>query len=103
MFVHYLEEVNHPRASVMKGLEIKRKKLDWATNGNTTDCGIFLMRHMEKFKGLREPFEAGFSTNGSRKMKEVRKLRMKYATHILLSPSNTMKGKIEAASFIGAR
>ncbi|KAF5763999.1 putative Ulp1 protease family catalytic domain, papain-like cysteine peptidase superfamily [Helianthus annuus] len=97
MFVHYLEEVNHSKAAVIKSLEIKQRKLEWATNGNRTDCGVFLMRHMEKYMGSHVPFDVGFSLNGSRKMKEVRHLRMKYGSHILLSPSNTLKGKIQGA------
>ncbi|MFS7997474.1 putative papain-like cysteine peptidase superfamily [Helianthus anomalus] len=51
MFACYLEEVNHPRGLAIKGFEIKMKKLDWATSGNGTDYGFFLMRHMEKFRG----------------------------------------------------
>ncbi|MFS7914175.1 hypothetical protein Hanom_Chr02g00150311 [Helianthus anomalus] len=67
MFLYYLEEVNHPRGLVIKGLEIKRKKLDWAMSGNDTDCGIFLMWTWKSSGGCMGDLKMGLVQMGAGK------------------------------------
>ncbi|KAJ0798156.1 putative Ulp1 protease family catalytic domain, papain-like cysteine peptidase superfamily [Helianthus annuus] len=95
MFVQYLREVGNPRADDIEYCNIQRMPVPWATTANTTDCGIFLMRHMECYMGKNQSFNCGFSTSGARKMAEVRKLRKRYAAHILCSEVNVLLPKIK--------
>ncbi|KAI3742335.1 hypothetical protein L1987_60015 [Smallanthus sonchifolius] len=78
LFVDYLEEKKHPKTDKIA-----------ATN-------IHKMRHMERFMGLHEMFECGFSKNGRKKLTELKRLRKKMAAHILLSPANVLKEKVGA-------
>ncbi|KAJ0614128.1 putative Ulp1 protease family catalytic domain, papain-like cysteine peptidase superfamily [Helianthus annuus] len=95
MFVQYLREVGNPRADDIEYCNIQRMPVPWATTANTTDCGVFLMRHMECYMGKNQSFNCGFSTSGARKMAEVRKLRKRYAAHILCSEVNVLLPKIK--------
>jgi hypothetical protein len=100
MFVEFLKSINHPKAGKIGGAEIHRLDVEWGTAGNATDCGVFLMRHMERFMGLHVPFECNFSKHWRTKEGEINKLRSKYTAHILRSPVNTKKGEVEARAHL---
>ncbi|KAI3801836.1 hypothetical protein L1987_29953 [Smallanthus sonchifolius] len=70
-------------------------RIPWATTANALDCAIFVMRHLEKYMGATEEFNSGLSTNGPKKNKQLKILRKKYATHILLSECNKVREKIQ--------
>ena len=38
--------------------------MEWQTKENATDCGIFLMRHMETYKGDRKSWDTKFKNEG---------------------------------------
>ncbi|KAF5768730.1 hypothetical protein HanXRQr2_Chr14g0639931 [Helianthus annuus] len=67
------------------------KKLEWATSDNFNDCGVFAMRHMEMYKGSDVKFECGFSTRKDIQDMQLKNLRMKIATKLLLSEANMYK------------
>jgi len=48
-----LKEIKHKKANAIsnKNLEIILLDMPWKTNKNKTDCGVFVMRHMETYKG----------------------------------------------------
>lgn len=95
LFVKYLYQVNHPKKAELEMATITKVDIEWATKSNLHDCGVFVMRHMEKYMGEGKPFDCGFSRNGQKKLKELRRLRTKYAAYILLSDANVLKDKIE--------
>nr|GLL27285.1 uncharacterized protein LOC109155335 [Ipomoea trifida] len=39
------------KANKIQKLKLKRMKMGWRDNKNKIDCGVFLMRHMETFRG----------------------------------------------------
>lgn len=41
-------------------------KMPWQTTDNSTDCGIFLMRHMETFKGDVKNWNTDLTEEGVR-------------------------------------
>lgn len=45
--------------------------MHWRSKENTTDCGIFLMRHMETYLGKEENWDCGFQKKISSKCKCV--------------------------------
>ncbi|KAD3337886.1 hypothetical protein E3N88_33407 [Mikania micrantha] len=67
MFVRYLEKIKHAKTDEIHATKIQKVQIPWATKTNAVDCGVFLMRHMEKFMGIHEQFNCGFSTNGKKK------------------------------------
>ena len=38
--------------------------MPWQTSCNSTDCGIFVMRHMETFKGDPKKWDSGLAEEG---------------------------------------
>ena len=89
--VEYLKHVGHPAASCMVNASVTRKRLGWETTDNFIDCGVFTMRHMEAYKGSDVSFECGFSTNKAVQKMQLKNLRMKIATKLLLSDVNVYK------------
>ncbi|GJX20260.1 ulp1 protease family, C-terminal catalytic domain-containing protein [Tanacetum coccineum] len=64
------------------------------TKNNFVDCGVFVMRHMETFKGDVDC--CGFSKEGEEQIKELKDLRHKYVAKILLANCNEVKREFES-------
>ncbi|KAL8261404.1 hypothetical protein R6Q59_025453 [Mikania micrantha] len=92
IFGQYLELVGHSKSSQIQQVQPNRLRLKWSTSKNTTDCGIFLMRHMESYKGQYVPtWDCGFEAEGRKQTTQIRQLRYKYAAKLLLSDINLHK------------
>ncbi|KAK9078728.1 hypothetical protein SSX86_002785 [Deinandra increscens subsp. villosa] len=90
-FEKYLESISHPKAKSFKKSTLKRLEMDWRTENNHIDCGIFLMRHMETYLGI-DDWNCGFDKeeNGNHPML-IEDLRRKYIAKILLHDTNESK------------
>ncbi|KAI3755087.1 hypothetical protein L1987_54880 [Smallanthus sonchifolius] len=95
IFVKYLEHVKHPKTDELNAAKIKKVKIAWATTSNALDCAVFVMRHMEKYKGAKAEFNTRLSSNGPKKNKQLKILRKRYAAHILLSECNQLRQQIQ--------
>ncbi|KAJ0489482.1 putative papain-like cysteine peptidase superfamily [Helianthus annuus] len=51
VFIKYLRYVRHPKCLEFEPVIPKRLEIEWATVGNSVDCGVFAMRHMETWFG----------------------------------------------------
>ncbi|MFS7995539.1 hypothetical protein Hanom_Chr12g01119081 [Helianthus anomalus] len=51
IFSKYLKSVNYPKCGECEEVIPKRLDVEWATVGNTADCGMFAMRHVETWFG----------------------------------------------------
>ncbi|KAI3795027.1 hypothetical protein L1987_37670 [Smallanthus sonchifolius] len=98
LFLEYLERHGHPKAYEIKNAKIKKIDIPWATKQNEVDCGVFVMRHMKKYMGIKEPFICGLNSNGMKKKSQLNVLRKKYAAHILQSSANLLKEKVQAGA-----
>ena len=57
----YLKSVGHEKADDIKGITPVRMQMKWRTKDNGIDCGIFCMRHMERYDGETvEKWNCGF-------------------------------------------
>ncbi|KAL8258449.1 hypothetical protein R6Q59_030490 [Mikania micrantha] len=100
IFEEYLEHVHHPKLSELKTQVPVKLKLPWATKKNVTDCGVFVMRHMEMYMGKgAKSFDCGFSKNHFKRTSQIKTLRKKYATRILLSDANNLKHVVIERAF----
>ncbi|KAL8255146.1 hypothetical protein R6Q59_033367 [Mikania micrantha] len=88
IFVHYLERIKHAKTDEIHAANIQKVQIPWATKTNAVDCGVFLM---EKFMGIREQFNCGFSTNGKRKKYQLNMLRKKYLLQVIRLEVNTVR------------
>ncbi|KAK9080788.1 hypothetical protein SSX86_000546 [Deinandra increscens subsp. villosa] len=94
LFCGYLDNIKHPKSDKITPSSIERVAIDWATASNFCDNIIFCMRHMEKYMGRNEVFECEFASHGSTRKAQLRKLRKKYVSVIMLSDANLLKSKI---------
>ncbi|KAD3641652.1 hypothetical protein E3N88_30876 [Mikania micrantha] len=90
----YLRQWKNPKVERLLMESIQPVQLEWATTDNVTDCGIFIMRHMEMFMRSYKKFECGFKKVESQQKKQINTLRKKYASRILLSSINVHREKV---------
>ncbi|KAL8246183.1 hypothetical protein R6Q59_007399 [Mikania micrantha] len=93
VFVQYLKQIQHPKTDDINATPVQKLHLPWATKTNVVDCAVFVMRHMEKFMGVREPFNCGFSTN-EKKKSQLNLLRKRFVLHLLISEVNVLRDTI---------
>nr|GME04420.1 uncharacterized protein LOC109155335 [Ipomoea batatas] len=81
-------------------LKLKRVKMSWRDNKNKVDCGVFLMRHMETFRGqLPELWDCGLEKENK---DQLNVLRIKYLTALVMSDVNEHKARnIQQAAEFG--
>jgi len=80
----------------MKQTKVEQFKMPWRTTSNSVDCGIFLMRHMEMYKGEDEKaWSCGFAANEKSQEAQLEDLRRKYAAKILLHDINESKDLVK--------
>ncbi|KAL8227233.1 hypothetical protein R6Q57_017065, partial [Mikania cordata] len=94
VFVQYLIQIQHPKTDEIHATPVQKLHIPWATKTNTVDCVVFVMRHMEKFMGMREQFNCGFSTNGKKKKNLLNLLRKRFVLHLLRSEVNVLRDVI---------
>ena len=59
----YLEGVEHLKHEILKRLKAVRLKMLWRSSTNVTDCGIFCMRHTERYFWEGEERRSGLNPN----------------------------------------
>ncbi|KAK1363188.1 hypothetical protein POM88_038749 [Heracleum sosnowskyi] len=95
-FTRYLKEnglVN--LAKRMQKLQPSFLEMPWQSKSNSTDCGIFVMRHMETYKGDLRNWDTRFTEEGRIQDNQIIRLRVKYNNSILSSNLNEMKDEIQ--------
>lgn len=98
LFNLYIESLMHPKSRKMIRAGPVKFVMEWMTKKNYTDCGVFLMRHMETYKGEDvdgwnvdiEP-ESEYSDDQQIQLDDLRK---KYVTKILTSDMNLLKSSL---------
>ncbi|KAL1806202.1 hypothetical protein ACET3Z_029270 [Daucus carota] len=94
-FCNYISRNENPNlGSRVRKMKPRFVKMPWQTTDNSTDCGIFLMRHMETFKGDVKNWNTDLTEEGPTQDKQITRLRFKYNTAILSSHLNELKEPI---------
>ena len=95
MFEDYMLHENNPKHGNMRQSPRMTMETKCRTMNNFVDCGVFVMRHMETFKGDEHGDCCRLSEEGREQMKELCDLRRKYAVKILLADCNNAKKDFE--------
>ncbi|KAK1353755.1 hypothetical protein POM88_052120 [Heracleum sosnowskyi] len=94
-FVKYLMESKlELMANSLKNVKPNYMVMPWQTLNNYKDCGIFLMRHMETYKGDQNAWITNLKTESILQKTQLIRLRAKYAHAILASPLNEKRKQI---------
>lgn len=92
MFKQFLTIINHPRLKSFQVMKMERLEMDWQTLNNSVDCGVFLMRHMEVYRGGgSDNFPGDLEPELDGQAPQLAELRKKYVAKILLSDFNLCK------------
>ncbi|GJY13102.1 hypothetical protein Tco_0382411 [Tanacetum coccineum] len=67
MFLDYMLHVNHPKHEIMRKADFMMMTIGCNTKNNFVDCRVFVMQHMETFKGDVDC--CGFSREGEEQIK----------------------------------
>ncbi|XP_063940339.1 uncharacterized protein LOC135149228 isoform X2 [Daucus carota subsp. sativus] len=99
-FCNYIQiKGNLPLSRRIRRFKRTYLSMPWQTSCNSTDCGIFVMRHMETFKGDPKKWDSGLAEEGIIQDHQLRRLRFKYNTAILSSGLNAFhKGIVDEAA-----
>lgn len=87
LFHDYLHERKiQLKARQLMAAPIERMRMPWRNEFNTTDCGVYAMRHMETYMGTKlKEWECGLK---KRSKKQLRFLRAKFCAAILSAENN---------------
>ncbi|KAJ0476936.1 putative Ulp1 protease family catalytic domain, papain-like cysteine peptidase superfamily [Helianthus annuus] len=99
LLVLYLQNALKPTPAIQQLATsvIERKEMDWRTKNNGVDCGVFMMRHLETYKGDQKPWATGFVNEdevNNRQKAQLHLLRTRYLSKIILSEHNMHRLKI---------
>ncbi|MFS8026599.1 putative Ulp1 protease family catalytic domain, papain-like cysteine peptidase superfamily [Helianthus anomalus] len=99
VFVKYLRSIRHPKSLEFDRVIPRRVEIEWATIGNSVDCGVFAMRHMETWFGeTGEKWDSGFPCAHTQKKASLTRLRKKYACKIISSEENIWRNEVMGAA-----
>ncbi|KAL9686036.1 hypothetical protein QQ045_023491 [Rhodiola kirilowii] len=101
----YLKELGYRKSIILERCLITKPTLQWATRGNVRDIGVFLMRHMETYMGLKgkTTWKTQLGFEGQLLDRQIIKLRRLFALKILTSPVNRLTDSViaKATKFAG--
>lgn len=88
----YLTMASHLIADELRRCTPTRLSMPWRTLKNTVDSGIFMMRHMETYKGTSiNAWKCGLTAESEAQNSQLTDLRVKYVAKILLADINKHK------------
>nr|GEW50974.1 putative ribonuclease H-like domain-containing protein [Tanacetum cinerariifolium] len=93
LFLEYILLVNHTNYKKMVKAERLITPLGCSARNNFVDCGVFVMRHMETYKGDRDC--CGLSREGNEQINELIDLLRMYTVKILLADCTQVKKEFE--------
>ncbi|GJT47936.1 ulp1 protease family, C-terminal catalytic domain-containing protein [Tanacetum coccineum] len=84
MFSMHLKEVQHPRAKDVLNKKPTILRPKWGTEENNTDCGVFLMMHMENYNEENaRNWNMKFLTEEEGNRYDIIKMRIRFAAKML--------------------
>ncbi|PWA89316.1 ulp1 protease family, C-terminal catalytic domain-containing protein [Artemisia annua] len=100
LFSRYLASHKHEKASDIATKKTTLMKLKWGTKQNVIDCGVFVMMHMEQYGGKTlKNWKFDFPKEGQDQKLEIIRMRIKYATKMLMHELNIHREKINQETF----
>ena len=96
MMVHHLRQIGHLAGPMFGQIEQERIEFEWQTHHNSYDSGIFVMRHMETYMGDIRTWKSGFVAENKGQDYQIKALKKKYVTKVVMHAENTIKKEILA-------
>ena len=96
-FGRYMTEINHPRTNSVLLAKIPQKVFETTcrTRKNGVDCGVFVMRNMEHYKGENEgEYKSKIQRESQVQKDTLNRMRYRYAYTLLMSELNLKKEEL---------
>ncbi|KVH99484.1 hypothetical protein Ccrd_022282 [Cynara cardunculus var. scolymus] len=61
LMIRHLNAVGHPAGRELDEIGQEMLRMDWQTQNNFDDCGVFAMRHMETYMGDVRTWKTGLA------------------------------------------
>ncbi|KVI08602.1 hypothetical protein Ccrd_013052 [Cynara cardunculus var. scolymus] len=95
LMIRHLNTIGHASGKELDETGQERLRLDWQTQYNFDDCGVFTMRHMETYMGDMKSWKTRLAPESKTQENQIANLRMKYVAKILVNnyPQNEIRRK----------
>ncbi|PWA84038.1 hypothetical protein CTI12_AA134890 [Artemisia annua] len=95
LFAHHLKLYGHNKHASIRKVKPRIASLKWKTKNNFIDCGVFTMLHMDNYTGEAPgKWDCGLVAESKEQSDQLRVLRFKFATKILLHKVNVHAGRM---------
>ena len=85
----------HPKHASIRKVKPRIPSLKWSTKNNVKDCGVFAMLHMDNYTGEASgKWDCGLVAESKEQCDQLRLLRFKFASKILLHEINVHAAKM---------
>ncbi|GJY14336.1 ulp1 protease family, C-terminal catalytic domain-containing protein [Tanacetum coccineum] len=99
-FARHLKNYNHPKHVFVDKLKHRIPKLKWSTTKNHSDCRVFTMIHLKSYVGKPvAQWDVGLCAKSDEQVSQLRRMRFKIATKILLRDLNVQAQKMFDLAF----
>ncbi|PWA92273.1 hypothetical protein CTI12_AA081260 [Artemisia annua] len=89
LFARHLKLYGHNKHASIRKVKPRITNLKWKTKNNSIDCGVFTMLHMDNYTGEAPgKWDCGLVAESKEQSNQLRVLRFKLATKILLNEVN---------------
>ncbi|PWA82400.1 ulp1 protease family, C-terminal catalytic domain-containing protein [Artemisia annua] len=95
LFARHLKLYGHNKHASIHKVKPRIASLKWKTKNNFIDCGVFTMLHMDNYTGEAPgKWDCGLVVESKEQSDQLRVLRFKFATKILLHKVNVHAGRV---------
>ncbi|GJY74454.1 ulp1 protease family, C-terminal catalytic domain-containing protein [Tanacetum coccineum] len=99
-FARHLKNYNHPKHVFVAKLKHRIPKLKWSITKNHSDCRVFTMIHLKSYVGKPvAQWDVGLCAKSDEQVSQLRRMRFKIATKILLRDLNVQAQKMFDLAF----
>ncbi|XP_021732641.1 uncharacterized protein LOC110699439 [Chenopodium quinoa] len=85
-YAEYLKGLGYEDADSIEKYKVVLQKMKWRSNEDYTNCGVYIMKHMETFTA--DPNEEWVCDLKPNNVNQIRKLRVQYTVELMLNEGN---------------
>ncbi|XP_021741910.1 uncharacterized protein LOC110708108 [Chenopodium quinoa] len=85
-YAEYLKGLGYEDADSIEKYKVVLQKMKWRSNEHYTNCGVYIMKHMETFTA--DPNEEWVCDLKPNNVNQIRKLRVQYTAELMLNEGN---------------
>ncbi|CAI9293995.1 unnamed protein product [Lactuca saligna] len=93
---NYLKTENYQKSTAFNKIKAHVMKMTWNVDKEGSDCGVYLLKHMEPYMAENEgPWDCGFTGKKQTDLLSLNNLRIKYMARLMKSEYNKHKSMLD--------